>query len=302
MRYARLSVMVLMLTLALALSACRPSAPDSKAPRRQGIVSFAPNITETVFALGKGDLIVGVTRYCDYPPEIRARNIPVLGGPMDPDLERLRLINPERLLMQGKVESIENLCARTGISITYVNMDSLDSIASGIETLGATLQCQEEARRLKEKVAGDLERIRKAVEQRPRPKVLIITGRQEHTLDNLYSVGGGSFVSEIVKVAGGENIFEKAQERYFEASKESIVVGAPDVILEFQAGQTLDEAKRRSAMDDWKQMPALPAVRDGRIVIITESFALRPGPRIGEVARIIAKALYPDIDMPEAAQ
>jgi iron complex transport system substrate-binding protein len=269
---------------------------------RQGIVSFAPNITETVFALGKGDQIVGVTRYCDYPREIRERNIPVLGGPLDPDLEALRLLKPERLFMQGKVESIENLCAHTGTSIVYVNMDSLESISSGIETLGNTLECPEKALKLRNKVNAEIDSVRDAVQKRPRQKVLIITGRQEHTLDNLYTVGGESFVSEIVEVAGGENIFSSAKERYFEASKESIVVASPAVIIEFQAGQPLDDQKRKAAMDDWKQMPALPAVRDARIVIITESFALRPGPRIGQVAWIIAKALYPDLDMPKVSQ
>ena len=109
-------------------------------------------------------------------------------------------------------------------------------------------------------------------------------------------VGRGSFVSEVVEAAGGENIFGDTDRAYFEASKESIVLRAPDVVLEFHAGEDLTETERALYAEDWEALSTLPAVRDGRVYLFHDSFGLRPGPRIGLTARRIAKLLHPGLE------
>lgn len=139
--------------------------------------------------------------------------------------------------------------------------------------------------------------VREAVKGLPCQKVLLITTRSNHTLDNLYTANRSSFVSEMADCAGGENIYADGPTNYFAGSKETIVVRAPEVILEFHAGEDLDAAEQAKFIADWQQLPSLPAVRNGRVYLLTESHALRPGPRVGEIAHILAQRLHPEVSI-----
>ncbi|MBN2310444.1 MAG: ABC transporter substrate-binding protein [Candidatus Hydrogenedentes bacterium] len=275
-----------------------PPADDAATPPpRGGIVSFAPNITETVFALGQGDRVVGVTSFCTYPPEVA--KLERLGGYMNPDLEKLTLLAPGLILVQGKNQELSDVAAHNGTPVVHVNMDSLATIDAGIETLGEALDCRAEADALRAKIAAELDGVRAAVAGRRRPTVLVISLRPGHDLDNLFTVGGPSFLSEVVDVAGGDNLYAGANQAYLEASKETIVAEAPDVILEFRAGEELSDEERARFVADWRQLPSLPAVAQGRVHVITEAYALIPGPRVPMLARRIAALLHPEARIPE---
>lgn len=279
--------------LALLIACGNTAAP----PARQGIITLAPHLTETVFALGQGGRVVAVGSYDDYPPEIAA--LPKAGGYVDPDLEKIAVLNPELVIVPGRHPKVTEFATIKGIPLLSVNMDSLDGIDRGIADIGQALDCRREADALRARILGELDAVRAAVAGRSRPKVLIITMRHDHTLNTLYTAHGGSFVSELVDAAGGGNIYADAVTSYPEASKETVVVKAPDVILEFHAGEILDEAERERFAGDWRQLPSLPAVQNGRVHIVTEPHAMRPGPRIGEMARLIARLLHPDVGIPE---
>lgn len=252
---------------------------------------MAPHLTETVFALGQGDRVVGVGSFCDYPPEIES--LPKVGGYIDPDLERITMLKPGLLIVPGRHEKVAEYARLQGVSVLHVHMDSLETIHAGIRQLGQAMGCPEAAAGLRARIQAELDEVRAAVAGRPRPKVLIITGRSQHTFDSLFTANAESFISEVVDAAGGDNVFHDAEEIYFEASKEAVVMEAPEVILEFHAGEKIDLEERLAYAKDWEQLPSLPAVREGRIYLIVESYALRPGPRVGEVARRIAEILHP---------
>lgn len=266
--------------------------PDGVEVARGGIISFAPNITETLYELGQGGRVTGVTSFCDYPASVK--KLACVGGHFDPDLEKVTFLAPELIILQGKHTIVDDLARRNGTPVLHVNMDSLASIHEGITTLGEALECQDRAAQLNERIQGELEAVRALVSGRVRPRVLIVTMRQSHDLNSLYSVGATSFVGELIEVAGGANIYADSENPYIEASKETVVVRKPEVIIEFHAGEKLDAGQRAAYIDDWKQLPSLPAVANNRIHLVTESHALRPGPRVGEIARILAKLLHPD--------
>ncbi|HOE65121.1 MAG TPA: ABC transporter substrate-binding protein [Candidatus Hydrogenedentes bacterium] len=276
------------------LLVCAACAPTSNAPARaeSGIVAFGPHLTETVFALGQGDRVVGRTRYCDYPPE--ALRLPVVGDYLSPDFEKLTVLRPSLLIVPGADAKLSTFAKLKGIPALNVDMDTLASIDAGIATIGAALGCGDRADSLRAQLRDRLDGVRRATAGKPRPRVLILTARGNHDLTGLYTVGPTSFLAELVDVAGGANLFAESPQRYFEASKETIVMRAPEVIFEFHAGETLAEKERNAFADDWKRLPSLPAVRDGRVHIITESYAMRPGPRIAEVAELFARLLHPD--------
>lgn len=278
---------------------CRPQkdgeanlSPDTS-PEPQRIISFAPNITETVFALGCGDRLVGVTDFCDYPPEVAS--IKRVGGHINPDLESVAMLKPDLIFVQGLHEKVATFAEQNHISVVRVNMDTLDTIDEGIRIIGDTLHRKEQADQLRSRIRSELDVLRKETERLPKLRVLVITTRLTHDLNNLYTLGGASFISELLEVAGGENIFREANQAYLEASKESVVARAPEVIIEFHAGEKLSEEDQQRFREDWQMLASLPAVQQNRIYLVLESHGLRPGPRVAEIARIMARYLHPEL-------
>ena len=264
-------------------------------PPNEGIISMAPNLTETVFALGCGDRVIAVGDYDDYPPEIAA--LPRAGGYLDPDLERITLLSPSLLIVPGRHQQLAEYAALNRLPVLNVDMDSLASIDAGIATLGEALGAEAAADALRARMREEAEALREAVAGLERPRVFIVTSRQPRDMTQLYTAGGDAFISEVVALAGGENLYAHAPQRYFEASKETVVMGAPEVILEFHAGSRLRDGDMVALQADWNLFPSLPAVRAGRVHIITDSHALRPGPRLIEVAWMLARLLHPEADL-----
>jgi iron complex transport system substrate-binding protein len=262
-----------------------------------GIITMAPHLTETVFALGQGKRVIAVGTFDDYPPEVKT--LPKAGGYLDPDLEKIAVLNPELIILPGKDRQVTDFAAMKQIPVLNVDMDSLETIDDGIAAIGKALGCETESDALRARVKSALDAIRAAVSKLPRPKVLILTMRQDHNLHHLYTANRNSFLSQLIECAGGDNIFADAPNTYPEASKETVVVRAPDAVVELHAGENLNDDEKARYIEDWKQLPTLPAVANKRIYLITESYAARPGPRVTEVARIVAKFLHPEAQLPE---
>jgi iron complex transport system substrate-binding protein len=292
--------------LILVLTACRPGATDAPEPREPPrtasqagprLISMGPNITETIFALGHGDDLVGVTPFCDYPPAVE--DIEEVGGYLDPNLEKIAVLQPDLLFVQGQPEKLLDWAALQDVDVVQVNMDDLASIAAGIRTIGAALDADAAAEALVTGIEAELDAVREAVAGRDRPSVFIVTGRTSHDLNTLFTAGADSFVSELVAVAGGENVFADAPRNYFEASKEEVVARAPEVILEFHAGEVLTDAQKALFVADWDALPSLPAVANERVHLIMPAYTLRPGPRVGKTARLLARRIHPGAGVAE---
>jgi iron complex transport system substrate-binding protein len=281
-------------SLLLAATAC---SKEQSAPRKPhaGIITMAPHLTETVFALGQGKRVIAVGTFDDYPPEVKT--LPKVGGYLDPDLEKIAVLNPELIILPGKDRQVTDFAAMKQIPVLNVNMDSLETIDDGIATIGKALGCETESDALRARVKSALDGVRAAVSNLTRPKVFILTMRQDHNLHHLYTANRNSFLSQLVECAGGDNIFADAPTTYPEASKETVVVRAPDVIVELHAGENLTDEEKARYVEDWKQLPTLPAVANKRICLITESYATRPGPRVTEVARMVAEFLHPEAQL-----
>jgi iron complex transport system substrate-binding protein len=268
------------------------SGGDTEQSTPGGIISFSPNLTETVFALGQGDRVVARSSYCDYPPEVQA--LPDAGDYLSPNFEKIALLAPEMMLVAGQHEKVTQFAEMNGIRTVNAHMDDLATIESGIATVAEALGVPERGEALWKQIDGELQAVRDRVAGKPRPKVLVLTFRTDHDLNTLFTVGGSSFVSQLVDIAGGENIFADSDTPYFEASKESIVVKAPEVIIEFHAGQALTPEEEAIYRADWDALASVPAVRDGRVHLFTESYGLRPGPRVALIAEQFADWIHPE--------
>jgi iron complex transport system substrate-binding protein len=256
---------------------------------------MAPNVTETVFALGAGERVIAVTNFCTYPPE--ARRKPRVGGYFNPNLERIVALEPDLVLMQTPIEKVVALCRERGVEWLAVGMSDLASVCRGIELLGDRLGLRDEARRLRSELESGLDNTSGRAAGfgmgRPRVRVFLCTGRAPGTLSGLGTIGPGGFLAEIIEIAGGENVFADAVTQYPQVSKEALMKRAPEVIVEARPGSRLDEAGLEKLRREWSALSSVPAVRDGRVHVLTDDFLLVPGPRLVRTARLLAELFHP---------
>ena len=260
----------------------------------QRIIAMAPSVVETLYAVNAGDRVVGVGQHCFYPPEAKAK--PRCGGDVDPNFERMLALQPDLVIVQGEADKVDAFCRRYGIGLLHVRIEDLESLEDGIRSIGHEVGCDDEATALLSAIQQDLEAVKRRVARQRRPKVFLCLGRQAGSLRSLFSVGGATFLSQVLAVAGGDNVLAAEAIRYPTVSKESLVGLAPDVILEIHAGSDLSEGVRRQLRDDWAVLGSLPAVRDGRIHILTDDYLLLPGPRVARIAERFAAVLHPDAE------
>jgi len=271
------------------------SAPRNALPAR--IVTLAPNSDELLCALGVGDRIVGVSRFTLYPPELadRAR----IGGPADPDLERIVALHPDFVVLRGKCEPVEELCRRRNIELFRDPTENLADLLRCIRDLGARLGKSREAEALARTFQQRLRDIETEAELRraggARPRVLLTLSRSPEGLGNIMTSAKGTLHDEIIRLAGGENVFGQLEVKYPVVSLEEIVARAPDVIVELMPGLRLDPARRETLIAQWQALGPVPACRDERIFVLGDEYdySLVPSLRSATVIEKMRDLLYP---------
>ncbi len=176
-------------------------------------------------------------------------------------------------------------------------MDGLDSILAGIVTIGKALGRDDAATSLTSRIKHELAQIENELAADPRsgqrPRVFISVERQWGSLSGIYSAGAGSFLDDALRLAGGINILGDVTQPYPQVSKEILLARQPEMILEFSTLAELRQSERRQLLADWQLLASIPAVRNGRIEILTDDSLLIPGPRFPHVVRTIKDVLYP---------
>mgnify|MGYP005834961477 CR=1 FL=1 len=253
---------------------------------------MAPSVVELLFAIGAGNRLVGVGDWCFQPPE--AKSLPSVGGEFNPNFERILSLRPDLLIAQGRAEKLEDFCRRNAIPVLCFNTDTLSSLRSGLHLLGRAVGREGEADRLAAGILAELADVAARVAGRPRPKVFLCMGHSPGSLRGLATAHGGSLLSELLDIAGGENVFGDIPLPYPPVSKDQLLERQPDAILDIHAGEELGPEAHRILLADWQPMASIPAVRTGRIHVLTDDSLLIPGPRVGAVARRLAQVLHPD--------
>lgn len=248
-------------------------------PRR--IVSLSPAITETLFAIGAGPRVVGVTEYCDYPPQVK--RLPRIGDFMT-SVERVIERHPDLIVADVEangraIQALEKVPDLRG-KVLAVRQNSFAALYQSIELVGRATGCSERARR----VVADLKAtLRKVQAERPKgvrpPRVVFVVQVQP-----VWVAGSDTFIGEMIEAAGGVNIGARAGRGYRTVSIESLVSWRPEVILSTHAD--LKTLKNRPG---WKLMPA---IREGRVVQVGYE-AVRPSPRLGRAVETLFRQLYP---------
>jgi iron complex transport system substrate-binding protein len=253
------------------------------------IVSLAPSNTEIVCALDACDLVVGVTDFDDYPPEVADVEKVVVGAQVD--VEAVVAAEPDLVIAAGNeltpTTVIEQLIG-LGLPVMTLYPESLDEIHANIELVGEALDRSDAAADLVGDMAARVEDVRTTVADLERPRTFYEVGVFEGTI---YTAGEDSFLASLIETAGGEPITGDALSTSIEL--EDLVAADPELILLGDAAYDPSITPETvAARAGWETMTA---VADGRIVVMTEDPVItRPGPRIVDGLEALARAIHPD--------
>jgi iron complex transport system substrate-binding protein len=258
----------------------------------QRIISIVPAVTEILFAIGAGPQVVAVSSFDKFPADVQ--KLPRVGALIDPDLERILSLRPDLVVVYGSQTDLRAQLDRAQVPIYLYRHAGLADVTLTIRELGARVGHVAEARELATRIETRLAGIKQQVAGRPRPRTLIVLGRESGALRGVYASGGVGFVHDMVEAAGGENVFGNIRKEAVQATTELILAQRPDVILELRP-DSLDPEQLKRETDTWKTLSALPAVRNGRVILLTDERTIVPGPRVAEGTEAIARVLHPGI-------
>ena len=272
-----------------ALFACsNTTQPQPETGKRLRIVSTAPSATEILFALGLGESVVGVTRYCDYPPEALA--LPKVGGFTDLSIEAILALKPDVVVgsrisnMRPIVEKLDEL----GIKTAFYPDDDLSQVYSAIREIGGAVGEPEKARVLSESLEARMTQIKTAVQAEAAPTVLLIVGWKP-----IIVAARGSFLDTLLQYAGGVNAVQDAKVAYPNYDLEAIIRRAPEIIIDASMENPNADIRAR-----WAEFTDIPAVKNGKVYAAPSQSLLRPGPRLADGLAALAKLLHPTITLP----
>ncbi|MEM4576074.1 MAG: cobalamin-binding protein [Candidatus Nezhaarchaeales archaeon] len=259
------------------------------------IVSLAPSITEILFTLNLSDRVLGVTMFCDYPPivnEMKEKGrLTVIGGYWDPDAEKIIGLRPDLVIGYASVSPHVDLAERlTALNITVMLLypHNLHEVFNNIiligKATGKLVEAQKLVQQLEARVNSTIEKIKNL------PKIKVY---YEIWFDPIWTTGPGTFIDELISLAGGINVFGDAKTMGVVVSYEDVVNRNPDVIVlpdtymkEFSISK-----EQVISRPGWS---AINAVKNDRIYFIDEDIVVRPGPRLVEGLEVLARLIHPE--------
>lgn len=265
----------------------------------QRIISLSPSVTEILHGIDAFDHVVAVSSYCEFPPEVEG--LPRVGGWTDTNLEQVVALRPDLVIMTGvdaQAPLMEPKLRALGIETLAVGSQSLADIYEAIETIGEAVGKQDEARALVREMRGELADIRARTRGRPRPSVLVVVDRLPGLLRDIYIATGGSYLTELIEIAGGTPITPPAPHNYTQIGAEALMAFDPEVIFDMVQALTTPTVIGGGEMSEdpnavWSAID-VRAVESGRIYSLTNKLLVHPSQFAVEAAREFAERLHPE--------
>jgi iron complex transport system substrate-binding protein len=277
-----------MILLALAPLGVTTALLAAEPPRR--IVSLIPAVTEMIFAMGDGAKLVGVSSYDRYPPQVAS--IAKVGGLLDPNVERLLALRPDLVIVYDTQQELKQRLERAGIPIYSYEHRGLPDITQTLRAVGARIGSADAANRVATTMESELDAIHRSVAGQPRPKTLLVFGRDAGSLRNIDASGGYGFLHDMLDIAGGEDMYADIAKQSVQTTTEMILARQPDVIIELRYGDSAKSLDVKRELAAWDALPSVPAVRNHRVHLLVGDEFVVPGPRVVEATRKLAQALH----------
>ena len=279
-----------LLSVAIACLCSLPAAVLATQPP-QRIISLVPALTEMLFTMGAGPQVVAVSSYDEDPPQVKS--LPRVGALLDPDVERILSLKPDLVITYGSQVDLQAQLTRAGIPLFHYRHGGLAAILETMRALGTRTGHGREAEAAAGAIEARLAAVRVRTSRSPKPRTMLVFGRERSALRNIYASGGRGFLHDMLEAAGGTNVFADIDRESVQATTELILTRAPDVILEVRSADisTADEAAKEAA--SWAPLASVPAVRQKRVIVLTGQGLTVPGPRVADVVEQMARALHP---------
>ncbi len=288
-----LSILLFCASIAPALA----ESQDSVSTGNVRVVSLAPSITEIIFALNAQSNLVGVTRFCDFPPE--AVKLPKIGGLVDPNLESILSVKADIVLGMPEHTDIAAALSRFNVRTSLYRQGSIQEIIDSIVGIGTLIGREQEAKKLTSKIQAHLAALRESATSTVQPRVLVSVGGHVRpgALDSIYAAGPGTLYDELLRIAGGRNVLQSGTE-YAKLSSEGLLDLNPDVIIDlvpssFGANPEDRLKKRSDTIRAWSSLENLKAVRTQRVYVLDQDFVVNPGPRTIKTLELFSEAIRP---------
>jgi len=246
------------------------------------LICLAPSITDTVYALGRGDDIVGITDYTKYPPE--AKQKPSVGGVINPSLETLVSMKPDLVLAIGDLNSSDLVRSieRLGIPVFIIYPHGVEGIYRSIGSIGKAINQEEQASALIARLRAREQAVRQRVAGKKAPTVLFVLWT-----DPIMTAGRGAFITELIDIAGGKSVSDDLPNEWPRLSFETIVARQPENLLLTRGSTMSFELLQRQA--SWQR---LKAVQEGKIFYVDDRIDF-PSPVAFDALEDLAKQFHP---------
>ncbi len=261
----------------------------------QRIISTAPSITELLYALGLGDRVVGVTRFCRYLPEAQLK--PKIGDYANTNLEVIAALKPDLVIVENNPIRLTERLRTLRIPVLEINQETIAALYNSFRVVGEVTGSAKTAERITATVRGGLAEIRAQAATRKRTSMMFVVGRAPNRLEGLIVAGRASYLNEIIELAGGDNVFHDAVAAYPAVSLEAVLARNPNVIVDMgdmsdTVAVTSEHKREVTAL--WQRLPSIAAVRDRRVHAVASDIFVVPGPRIVDAAREFFALLHPE--------
>ncbi len=264
------------------------------------IISLAPSTTEVVFALGLDEKVVGVSEYCDYPYDFKewfaAGNMTSIGDFSSPNMEVITSLEPDLILSTAGVQAeFVGTLRNLGYKVLVLNPTSINGVLQNIELVGNATGKVAEAKTLIDNISSRISAVVDKVANQPdKPTVYYEVW---YDASSLWSAGAAAWQNEIIKTAGGINIFEDQELDYLQSSSEAVISRNPDIVLLPQEGMglggpfwgSLDAVKARPG---WS---SINAVQNDMLIEVDSNTIARAGPRVIDIIEDLAEVFHPDL-------
>lgn len=246
--------------------------------------------------MGLGDRVVGVTRFCGYPPEAQLK--PKIGDYTSPNLEAIAALRPDLVVIQSNPIHLADHLAALKLHVLEIDQENIAAIYKSIHQVGAVTGTEQRAAQLSDSIRAGLAKVRARVATLPRVRMMFVIGRSPDGLDGLVVAGRASYLNEAIEIAGGENVFRDAMAAYPAVSLEEVMARNPAVIVDM--GDMADtvgvtEQHKRSVIALWDRIPTLAAVKQHRVFAVASDIYVVPGPRVVDAAKAFAEMLHPGL-------
>jgi iron complex transport system substrate-binding protein len=270
------------------LLACSVTAAD--VPQR--IVSLSPDLTEMLYGVGAFPRVVGVSNYDTYPPEVA--KVPHLGQLHNPSLEKLTAARPDLVIINNaQAPFLEDTLKDLGLRVLKTSNRSVEEVYAAMIAIGQATGHDREAAKLVAATREGLERVKRKTSSLAKPRVVMIVNRTPGTLRDLSSATDGSYLAELVEIAGGRIAIPRVPSGYARLSKEDLLATNPDIILDFVHGPKSGLAG--DPLDAWHDLPELKAVRDHRVLGVSADYVPHASQRIVQTAELFVRLIHPEL-------